>query len=61
MRAKSATMHFHSPLPLLASHLAPTKNEEAALEVSLPPGAYPAILSGHGNPGFGIVEIHNKQ
>lgn len=46
---------------LLASHLAPTKNKEAALEISLLPGAYPAILSGNGNTGVGIVEIYNKQ
>lgn len=46
---------------LIASHLAPTKKKEAALEVSLPPGAYTAILSGNGQIGVGIIEIYNKQ
>lgn len=46
---------------LTASGLTPEKQKEAALEVSLPPGSYTAILSGNGGTGVGIVEIYNKQ
>ena len=46
---------------LSASGLAPENSQEAALEVSLPPGAYTAILAGNNGTGVGIVEIYNKQ
>ncbi|MEO8440219.1 MAG: kelch repeat-containing protein, partial [Spartobacteria bacterium] len=46
---------------LSASGLAPENELEAAMEVSLPPGAYTAILAGNGGSGVGIVEIYNKQ
>ncbi len=46
---------------LKASGLAPNNSQEAALEVSLSPGAYTAILAGNNGTGVGIVEIYNKQ
>ena len=46
---------------LSASGLAPENSQEAALEVSLSPGAYTAILAGHNGTGVGIVEIYNKR
>ncbi len=46
---------------LTESGLMPEKQKESALEVSLPPGTYTAILSGNGGTGVGIVEIYNKR
>ncbi len=46
---------------IAGSGLAPENPLEAALEVSLPPGSYTAILAGNGGSGVGIVEIYNKQ
>ncbi len=43
------------------SGLAPESDLEAAMEVSLPPGSYTAILAGNNGTGVGIVEIYNKQ
>jgi len=38
--------------------LAPADAHESAMMVTLPPGAYTAILSGDGNPGIGIVAVY---
>ena len=46
---------------LTASGLAPRNAQEAALEVSLPPGTYTAILASDGETGLGLIEIYNKQ
>ena len=41
--------------------LAPTDNRESALTITLPPGAYTAVVSGkNGATGVGLVEIYNS-
>ena len=45
-----------------ASGIPPENDLESAIEMSLAPGAYTAILRGnHGTSGLGIIEIYNKQ
>jgi hypothetical protein len=45
---------------LTSTGFAPTANVEAALALSLPPGAYTAILASQtGLPGVGLIEIYN--
>src|SRR5205085_10702073 len=45
---------------LVALGLAPQRGQESALVVSLPPGAFTAILAGkNGGTGIGLVEIYN--
>ena len=44
-----------------AAGLAPSDSREAAIAVTLPPGAYSAILAGLGNTtGNGLVEIYDR-
>ena len=44
-----------------AAGLAPSDTREAAIAVTLPPGAYSAILAGLGNTtGNGLVEIYDR-
>jgi hypothetical protein len=44
-----------------AAGLAPSDSREAAISVTLPPGAYSAILAGLGNTtGNGLVEIYDR-
>ncbi|HEV2842851.1 MAG TPA: hypothetical protein VGW39_16135 [Chthoniobacterales bacterium] len=42
-----------------ATGLQPTNNLESAILVSLPGGAYTAIVNGHNQPGVGLVEVYN--
>jgi hypothetical protein len=45
---------------LVALGLAPQNGKESALVVSLPPGAFTAVLAGkNGGTGIGLVEIYN--
>jgi hypothetical protein len=45
---------------ITSTGFAPTANVEAALALSLPPGAYTAILASQtGLPGVGLIEIYN--
>ena len=45
-----------------ASGIPPENDLEPAIEMSLTPGAYTAILRGNnGTSGLGIIEIYNKQ
>ena len=47
---------------LVAAHLAPTNAKESAIMMTLPPGAYTAILSGmNGGTGVGIVAVFSVQ
>ena len=47
---------------LVAAHLAPTNPKESAIMMTLPPGAYTAILSGmNGGIGVGIVAVFSVQ
>ena len=44
----------------ISSNLQPTVASESAILVSLPPGAYTAIVSGaNGSPGIGLVEVYD--
>lgn len=44
------------------SGIAPTRTEEAAIEASLPPGIYTAVLSGNGSSvGVGLMELYALQ
>ena len=45
---------------ITATTLSPTDDREAAIEMTLPPGAYTAIVSGSNNgTGVGLVEVYN--
>jgi hypothetical protein len=45
---------------LMSSGLAPSDLKEAGIFISLPPGAFTAILAGeNGSTGIGVVEIYN--
>jgi hypothetical protein len=47
------------PAAITATGLAPPQPQEAALLVTLPPGAYTAILSGAGaTTGVGLVDVN---
>ena len=44
---------------ILATGLQPTNNLESALLVSLPAGAYTAVVQGHNESGVALVEVYN--
>jgi hypothetical protein len=46
------------PADITATGLAPPQPLEAALLITLPPGAYTAIVSGVGGTGVGLVEVY---
>ena len=47
---------------LSANGLAPTRNSEAGIFTSLPPGAFTAILSGkNGTSGVGLIEVYHLE
>lgn len=47
------------PSEIIASTVPPTNDREAAVVATLPPGPYPAIVSGSGNTtGVAVVEIY---
>lgn len=47
---------------LLAANLAPTHDRESALLTTLAPGAYTAVLRGHGNAtGIGLAEVYDLE
>jgi hypothetical protein len=45
---------------ILATGLAPTRDLEAAIDATLPPGAYTGVVKGNGNTtGIGLVEVYD--
>jgi len=48
-----------SAAQLIAHGLAPHDPLESGIFMSLPPGAFTAILAGNGGTGIGLVEIYN--
>ena len=47
---------------IIADQFAPTDDRESAIEVTLAPGAYTAIVSGvGGTTGVALVEFYNLQ
>jgi hypothetical protein len=46
---------------LSAAHFAPLFPEDAAMAITLPAGAYTAILAGlNGGTGVGLVEVYDR-
>jgi hypothetical protein len=60
IRTNDAWLSDPGSTELLAAHLAPSSGDEAAILSALAPGAYTAIVRGHGsNTGVALVEAYN--